>query len=107
MPIDKRFREKEWNNLFSYENGVLPEVTPNQMPPASNISNVGPGLFHRHSVILQKCHHGSFLASVLAVQQDPGGATLCTPTEKHLHEADRPHGGSFLNEGTHVNNSTP
>lgn len=34
------------------------------------------------------------------VQQDPGGATLCTSTKKHLHEADRPHGGSLLNDAT-------
>eukprot|EP00066_Takifugu_rubripes_P022985 XP_011612251.1 PREDICTED: ER degradation-enhancing alpha-mannosidase-like protein 1 isoform X3 [Takifugu rubripes] len=42
VPIDKRFREKEWNKLFSYENGVLPEGTQSRSPPASNISNVGP-----------------------------------------------------------------
>lgn len=43
VPIDKRFREKDWNNLFAYENGVLPERTANQGPPPSNTSNVQAG----------------------------------------------------------------
>lgn len=44
---------------------------------------------------------------VVTVQQDPGGATVCTSTEKHLHEADRPHGGSLLNDATRASTTAP
>ncbi|XP_070759044.1 ER degradation-enhancing alpha-mannosidase-like protein 1 isoform X2 [Enoplosus armatus] len=39
VPIDKRFREKQWNDLFPCEEGVLAERQPNNRPPPSNISN--------------------------------------------------------------------
>uniref|UniRef100_A0A8C9ZTM0 alpha-1,2-Mannosidase n=1 Tax=Sander lucioperca TaxID=283035 RepID=A0A8C9ZTM0_SANLU len=39
VPIDKRFREKQWNDLFPCEEGVLAEQEPNKRPPPSNTSN--------------------------------------------------------------------
>ncbi|XP_031706823.1 ER degradation-enhancing alpha-mannosidase-like protein 1 [Anarrhichthys ocellatus] len=40
VPIDKRFREKQWSDLFPCEEGVLAEREPNNWPPPqSNISN--------------------------------------------------------------------
>ncbi|KAG7244691.1 hypothetical protein INR49_029710 [Caranx melampygus] len=39
VPIDKRFREKQWNDLFPCEEGALAERETNSRPPLSNISN--------------------------------------------------------------------
>ncbi|XP_075966578.1 ER degradation-enhancing alpha-mannosidase-like protein 1 [Anarhichas minor] len=40
VPIDKRFREKQWSDLFPCEEGVLAEREPNNRPPPpSNITN--------------------------------------------------------------------
>ncbi|MEQ2235589.1 ER degradation-enhancing alpha-mannosidase-like protein 1, partial [Ilyodon furcidens] len=40
VPIDKRFREKQWNDLSPCEEGVLAEPEPDNQLPPSNISNV-------------------------------------------------------------------
>uniref|UniRef100_A0A7N6A980 alpha-1,2-Mannosidase n=1 Tax=Anabas testudineus TaxID=64144 RepID=A0A7N6A980_ANATE len=40
VPIDKRFREKQWNDLFPCEEGALAERKPKNPPLPSNISNV-------------------------------------------------------------------
>lgn len=44
VPIDKRFREKRWNDLFPCEEGKLAERKPSDQPPPSNISNVRPSI---------------------------------------------------------------
>lgn len=40
VPIDKRFREKQWKDLFPCEEGVLVERESGHRPPPSNVSNV-------------------------------------------------------------------
>ncbi|XP_061583299.1 ER degradation-enhancing alpha-mannosidase-like protein 1 [Cololabis saira] len=40
VPIDKRFREKQWDDLFPCEEGALAESQPNNQPILRNISNV-------------------------------------------------------------------
>uniref|UniRef100_A0AAQ6ICW1 alpha-1,2-Mannosidase n=1 Tax=Anabas testudineus TaxID=64144 RepID=A0AAQ6ICW1_ANATE len=45
VPIDKRFREKQWNDLFPCEEGALAERKPKNPPLPSKIS-----LCHRHIV---------------------------------------------------------
>lgn len=42
VPIDKRFREKQWNDLFPCEEGVLAEQEPINRPPPNKTSNVRP-----------------------------------------------------------------
>ncbi|XP_040059364.1 ER degradation-enhancing alpha-mannosidase-like protein 1 [Gasterosteus aculeatus] len=39
VPIDKRFREKQWNDLFPCEEGVLAEQEPINRPPPNKTSN--------------------------------------------------------------------
>ncbi|KAM4587585.1 ER degradation-enhancing alpha-mannosidase-like protein 1 isoform 2-T2 [Odontesthes bonariensis] len=39
VPTDKRFREKQWSDLFPCEEGALVETEPHNQPPLSNISN--------------------------------------------------------------------
>ncbi|XP_027859255.1 ER degradation-enhancing alpha-mannosidase-like protein 1 [Xiphophorus couchianus] len=39
VPIDKRFREKQWNDLSPCEEGALAETETSNQPPPSNISN--------------------------------------------------------------------
>ena len=46
VPIDKRFREKQWSDMFPCEDGVLRESEPNHRPPLSNISNVSTTISH-------------------------------------------------------------
>ena len=51
VPIDQRFREKQWEDLFPWEEGETPEEEP-QNPP-SNTSNVrrepfSPDMLARH-----------------------------------------------------------
>uniref|UniRef100_A0A087X2J9 alpha-1,2-Mannosidase n=1 Tax=Poecilia formosa TaxID=48698 RepID=A0A087X2J9_POEFO len=40
VPIDKRFREKQWNDLSPCEEGALAETETSNQPPPSNISNI-------------------------------------------------------------------
>lgn len=62
VPIDKRFREKDWTSGFSYDSGMLPEGRSSQRPAPSNTSNVPvPSV---NIVPLQKRRGGSLLASV-------------------------------------------
>lgn len=42
VPIDKRFREKQWNDDFPCEEGALTEREPVNQPAPRNISNVRP-----------------------------------------------------------------
>uniref|UniRef100_A0A665SY40 alpha-1,2-Mannosidase n=1 Tax=Echeneis naucrates TaxID=173247 RepID=A0A665SY40_ECHNA len=39
VPIDKRFRDKQWNDLYPCKEGPLAEREPNTRPPLNNISN--------------------------------------------------------------------
>uniref|UniRef100_A0A672H3K0 alpha-1,2-Mannosidase n=1 Tax=Salarias fasciatus TaxID=181472 RepID=A0A672H3K0_SALFA len=39
VPIDKRFREKQWNDFFPCEEGALAEREPHSPPAPTNISN--------------------------------------------------------------------
>ena len=106
MPIDKRFREKEWNDWLPCKDGVLTERDSNVRSPLSNTSNVR---FHSSpfpaSHVTKKntfkknvhCYDAFFPFASPAVQQDPRGATLHAAVKEHLHEADRSHGGPFLN----------
>lgn len=40
VPIDKRFREKQWSDFFPCDDGKLKEREANQKPPPSNFTNV-------------------------------------------------------------------
>lgn len=42
VPTDKRFREKQWTDLFPCEEGALAERDLKENQPPSNISNVRP-----------------------------------------------------------------
>lgn len=98
VPIDKRFREKQWNDLFPCEEGVLAGRRPNNQPQPSNISNVRLSPSHCSPLsvsyvicIIIKCLKKYLLSSFSphsAVQQDPGGATVRSAIKERLHEAD-------------------
>lgn len=75
VPIDRRFRERQWSSLFPLEEGALAEREPNDQPTPSNITKVRPPSFPKLVTFSVAVTESVFPCSATGSQRS--GATLC------------------------------